>query len=95
MLYEEKIWNGKRRGNFDIINDILECALNPKLKTEIMYRANLSFSQLKIYLNLLTSTNLIEERNFSRIEYKTTEKGRQFISNYKEIQKILNSNSRA
>lgn len=91
MLYKK--WDGKRRGEFDIISDILECAINPLVKTEIMYKANLSFSQLKIYLNLLISTNLLEEINSSRREYKTTEKGKQFISNYKEIQKILNSSN--
>ncbi len=55
-----------------------------------MQIANLSFFQLEKYLNLLTSSNLLEEKNYRKREYKTTEKGKEFISLYEEIESILN-----
>ncbi|MEM5790931.1 MAG: winged helix-turn-helix domain-containing protein [Candidatus Aenigmatarchaeota archaeon] len=95
MPYKEKDWNGKRRGELDIINNILKCSLKFTGKTEIMYKANLSFSQLGKYLNLLTSAALLVEKNDIRVEYRTTEKGKKFIEKYEEIEKILASDSKA
>jgi len=52
--------------------EILEIAKNGAKKTEIMYKANLSFSQVKRYLNALKKAGLITEK--SRI-WQTSEKG--------------------
>ena len=86
MLYRE--WNGKRRGTFDIIDDILRCSLEPKGITQVMHKANLSYSQCREYLKLAISANLLEERSK---KYKITQKGKEFISKYQEIRNILNS----
>lgn len=39
----------KRRDKIDIIAEITNIAKDGALKTQIMYKANLSFSQLNIY----------------------------------------------
>ena len=47
-----------------------------KAKTQVMYRATLSFKQLNDYLRLLLHANLLEKKIEGRTTLKTTEKGR-------------------
>ena len=54
------------------------------IKIRIMYRALLSFPQLKEYLELLTDNGLLEYRQEDR-EYYTTERGRHFLRMYAEV----------
>jgi predicted transcriptional regulator len=70
--------------------EILEVAREGTLKTQIMYRANLSFAQLNEYLSLLLELNLLEavETNEKMI-YKTTERGLRYLQNYREIRELL------
>jgi predicted transcriptional regulator len=68
----------------DIAADILEIAQGGAIKTRIMYRAFLSFPQLKEYLELLTDQGLLEHVKEEKV-YSTTEKGRRFLKMYKEI----------
>ena len=44
--------SSKRRDRLYIIAEILEIAREGTLKTQVMYRANLSFTQLNDYLGL-------------------------------------------
>jgi predicted transcriptional regulator len=84
----------KRRDRLFIIAEILDIAKDGALKTQIMYRANLSFSQLNTYLNLMLETQLLERENRSRKTiYKTTEKGVEYMQNYKEIIETLSNNN--
>ena len=76
------------RGELDIIADILSCTSQPINKTRIMYQANLSFAQLKVYIKRLKDYGLIEEKN-SPITYRITEKGKKFLTIYSEIMEIL------
>ncbi len=80
----------KRRDKLYIIAEILEIAREGTLKTQIMYRANLSFTQLNQYLDLLTKIKLlsITKENEKRV-YTTTEKGMKYLQNYREITKLL------
>jgi predicted transcriptional regulator len=73
---------------------MLDIAKDGALKTQIMYKANLSFSQLNTYLKLLIDTELLEiiERNRKRI-YKTTKKGIEYMQSYKEVIDALSGNS--
>ena len=80
----------KRRDRLYILAEILDIAKDGTLKTQIMYRANLSFTQLNEYLDLLVSMKLVgliaeKEKNI----YKTTAKGLQYLQNYKEIIELL------
>jgi len=81
----------RRRDRLYIIAEILEIAREGVLKTQVMYRANLSFSQLNEYLNLLVQIGLLEEiKRNGRKMYKTTRKGLNYLERYKEIVQLLN-----
>lgn len=80
----------KRRDRLYIIAEILEVAEEGTLKTQIMYKANLSFAQLNEYLAFLLETDLLkmisgEEKTI----YKTTRKGIRYLQSYKEIRDLL------
>ncbi|MEM2104106.1 MAG: winged helix-turn-helix domain-containing protein [Candidatus Bathyarchaeia archaeon] len=82
----------KRRDKLYIIAQILEIAKDGALKTQIMYRANLSFTQLNDYLELMLRMNLLDRIAESEKEvYKATLKGLEFLQRYSEINKLLKS----
>ena len=82
-----------RRDRLYIIAEILSIAKDGTLKTQIMYKANLSFTQLNNYLKLLIEFNLMKvNEEDDRNVYRTTAKGCRFLERYKEILKLLNSN---
>ncbi len=84
----------KRRDRLFIIAEILDIAKDGALKTQIMYKANLSFSQLNTYLTLMLQTELLETRDRSgKTIYKTTKKGVSYIHSYKDIIETLNGNN--
>lgn len=79
-----------RRGRLSIIADILDVARRGAIKTRIMYRASLSFSQLCDYLSFLLDANLLKTvENPNRTLYKTTNKGLQYLQSYMEIGELL------
>jgi predicted transcriptional regulator len=80
----------KRRDRLFILAEILDVAKEGSLKTQIMYKANLSFTQLNEYLDALLNMKLVglmenKEKNI----YKTTPKGLQYLQNYREIIELL------
>jgi predicted transcriptional regulator len=80
----------KRRDRLFIIAEILEIARDGTLKTQIMYKANLSFTQLNEYLKFMLKITLLER--FSRNDkemYRATAKGLDFIQRYHEITELL------
>ena len=80
----------KRRDRLHIMAEILSVAREGVLKTQIMYKANLSFAQLNDYLSLLVELKLLKPVTHNRkTTYKTTKKGIKFIKNYKEIVRLL------
>jgi len=83
-----KLWH--KRGKFSIIADMLEIAYGKAGKTQIMYRANLSFRQLEKYLRLMLELDLLDETsNNGRKIYGTTHKGITFLQHYYTIKKLL------
>jgi predicted transcriptional regulator len=76
-----------RRARYDIISEILEIGKSGVLKTRIMYRTRLSYSQLKKYLNALEKAGLI--RNESGI-WRTTKSGVKVIEACKICQSLVN-----
>ncbi len=74
------------RSRYEIIAGIAQNCLSPRYKTHIMYKNNLSFAQANAYLSLLISLGLLTQENG---KYGTTEKGRQFISAYDNLGKIM------
>jgi predicted transcriptional regulator len=83
----------QHRSRLKIINDILAVARHGARKTHIMYRANLSYDQLNEYLSFLLDNGLIEKEADMEYEgaviYKVTQKGRQFLERYSQLQDIL------
>ena len=70
--------------------EILEVTIDGALKTQVMYRANLSFAQLNEYLKLMLELKLLETmKNTERTFYKTTTKGMRYLQSYREIKDLL------
>jgi predicted transcriptional regulator len=74
----------KYRSRTDITAQILEAANGGVTKTKIMYKAFLSYAQLKEYLAVLIENGLLEYIEGEQI-YKTTEKGNRFLKIYNQI----------
>jgi predicted transcriptional regulator len=84
----------KRRDKLDIIAQITEIAQNGALKTQIMYRANLSFSQLGEYLAMLGKINLLEKSSEQGREvYRATAKGIDFLERHRDMTLLLNDDN--
>jgi predicted transcriptional regulator len=83
----------KRRDRLYIMSEILTIAKNGCLKTQIMYRANLSFAQLNEYLSFLIKMELLQLKNENQKNtYKTTEKGEKYLEKYDDIADLLGNN---
>ena len=72
----------------DISANMLEVAENGAIKTRIMYRAFLSFPQMKEYLDVLTESDLLEFRE-DEAKYYTTAQGRRFLKMYNDVGRII------
>ena len=82
--------SSRRRDKLLIVAEILEITREGSLKTQIMYRANLSFTQLNNYLKFLLKINLIKKVKENEKEiYRATEKGTEFLQRYREITELL------
>ena len=85
----------KRRDRFYIIAEILNQAIDGSLKTQIMYKANLSFAQLNEYLSFLIRIELLNvNRETGKRIYQTTAKGEKYLDNYEKISNLLGNNER-
>jgi predicted transcriptional regulator len=80
----------RRRDQFSIVANILEISRETVLKTQIMYRANLSFTQLNCYIPLLLKNQLIAQYYFEGKEvYQITGKGTDFLQLYRELKTMI------
>jgi predicted transcriptional regulator len=68
----------------------LEIAKEGTLKTQIMYKANLSFAQLNDYLKFMLKTSLLNKfvANGKNV-YEATEKGIDFLQRHCELTELL------
>ena len=67
---------------------MLEIARDGAIKTRIMYKAFLSFPQLKEYLDILMKGGLLRYDKETRLFF-ATEKGKQFIANINNVEEML------
>ena len=74
----------KYRSRTEIISMILDSVTAGATKTKIMYKAFLSYTQLKEYLSLLEGNEMIIYEQGTQL-YRLTDKGRKFINIYSEI----------
>jgi predicted transcriptional regulator len=89
MTHERKNYRGK----IQIMGDVLALGTSGIQKTHIMYKANLSYEQVHLYLGELIAKRLIaEDESSSSSEgavYRTTEKGREFLKYYTRLTECL------
>ena len=78
----------KYRNRTEIVGNILDAANGGATKTKIMYKAFLSYNQLKEYISILIENNLIEYLDGTQT-YKTTEKGLNLLKMHNEIGELL------
>ncbi len=70
--------------------NIIEIAKEGALKTQIMYKANLSFTQLNNYISFLISNNLLTRTIFDGREgYTVTEQGLDFLQKHSRLVQLL------
>src|SRR4030065_2663055 len=80
----------RRRDKLCIIAEILEIAKEGTLKTQIMYKANLSFAQLNEYLKFMLKINLMQKlTNQGKDVYIATEKGLDFLQRQGQLNELL------
>ena len=80
----------KRRDKLSIMAEILEISRNGTLKTQIMYKANLSFAQLNEYLRFMLKTQLLNKFNANNKNvYGATKKGEEFLYRHSEITELI------
>ena len=80
----------KYRSRTEIVAMILQSARTGTTKTKIMYKAFMSYTQVKEYLKFLQENNLIKFEASTQI-YKATEKGIHFIHAYDEISDLISA----
>jgi len=80
----------KYRSRTEIVSMILEAANGGATKTKIMYKAFLSYAQLREYLSVLVENNLLEYLEGVQT-YRTTEKGFNLLKMHNEIGQLLQS----
>jgi len=90
----QSLW--ERRDRLHIMAEIMEVAKGSQLKTRIMYKVNLSFSQVNEYLSFLTEMGFLRVQVENRKKlYETTAKGKLYIENYIEMSNLLRSQDHA
>ncbi len=83
------------RGKIQIMGDVLTLGTSGIKKTHIMYKANLSYEQVHLYLGELIGKRLIEQDvSPEGVVYRTTEKGREFLLHYTRVVELLEEEAR-
>jgi predicted transcriptional regulator len=84
----------RRRSNIEIIADMLRVGENGAGKTEIMYSANMSYSQIQKYLDYLVNQGFINrvEMDNTMIAYQVTESGLKLLKAIDSLMEMLGPN---
>ncbi|HEV2192906.1 MAG TPA: winged helix-turn-helix domain-containing protein [Nitrosopumilaceae archaeon] len=78
----------KYRSRTEISAMILETARPGATKTKIMYKAYLSYTQVKEYISFLRDNDLLRYEKLTK-QYRITEKGFKFLHSYDQILELL------
>jgi len=82
----------KYRSRTDIVGLILEAANGGATKTRIMYKAFLSYAQLKEYLGVLLQNEVLEYEDETQL-IRTTEKGIRLLQMYNLFDEMMSIES--
>jgi len=80
-----------RRGEVQILIDILGISLKGVKVTRLMYKANLSYSTLRKYLSAMSKQGLIVKvcNDGGSMVFCATEKGRLVLDRLREVESVL------
>ena len=87
---------GGQRSKIDVVATILYICLEGRLKNHIVGKGNLSDSMTNHYLSILLYHNLLEtykDEGNNRTYYRTTQRGKNIIVHYNEIQRLFSRES--
>ncbi len=86
---------GRRRSNIEIIADMLRIGENGAGKTEIMYTANMSYSQIQKYLDYLVNHGFINKVNMDNtlVAYQVTDSGLKLLRVIDTLMRMLGNGS--
>ena len=93
----QRVAVGRRRSNIEIIADMLRVGENGAGKTEIMYSANMSYSQIQKYLGFLMSQGFIDKVAVGNpvVTYRVTENGLKLLQCINSVVEMLGLESDA
>lgn len=78
----------KYRSRTEIVEMILQATRSGATKTKIMYKAYLSYTQVKEYLSFMLENELIKYEEGTQL-YRVSEKGLHFLQVYGEISDLV------
>ncbi len=83
------------RGRLDIMADILNSAAGGVRKTSIMYKCNLSFKQLEVYLGFLLKKGLlrmfVKRKSAASHFFETTDRGMDYLRAYRNLAALMSA----
>ena len=87
----QRLGVSRRRSNIEIIADMLRVGENGAGKTEIMYSANMSYSQIQKYLHYLVSQGFISEIKLGNlgVAYRVTDSGLKLLRTIDSLMEML------
>lgn len=82
----------KNRSELDVIASMISGSVSAIKKTNLMYKSNLNYPQLKYYLAFLENRGLVKRINSpsKRSFYKATNLGLKFLKDYKRLMGYFN-----
>ncbi len=90
-----KVRVGRRRSSIQIIADMLRVGENGAGKTEIMYSANMSYSQIQRYLDYLVRQGFIDRVDMDNtlVAYRVTDSGFKLLKAIDTLMEMLEPGS--
>ena len=87
----QRVSVSRRRSNIEIIADMLRVGENGAGKTEIMYSANMSYSQIQKYLGFLMSHSFITKVKVGNpsVTYQVTDAGLKLLKSIDGVTEML------
>lgn len=81
----------RRRSDIEIIADMLKVGENGAGKTEIMYSANMSYSQIQKYLGFLVGQGFIDKMKIGNpcVTYQVTDSGLKLLETINTLREML------